>query len=375
MINERIRGEDIITLKEGERDICISIIVPTYKILPGKSTGTQEVDNAVRRAKEYLRQNYLPDDVAPLMQSLDKLSRQAGWGYNACGIGIFVSANVEKLIRFSCPVKEKIIINSSFEIRDLLYQAQYSRPYYVLHLGTQGAEFYQGGIGTLKEVGDKNFPRTYCDTEQNKLSGSAYYTVNNSTQSFEGDKLWMEDVRFDDFLKKTDKVLAGYVTGGVPLMVSGAKRRVSAFANVTGNMENIVAYLYGNHRSATQNFHEIVWTVAKEYLDGYYRNLGRECIKLVAEGKAVYGIKEAWKAVMEGRGTQLFVEKDFTIPGFLDRYNRYDLHIHPPRARHHAIPDAVDNLIEQVLKKSGKVILLENKALLNHQRIALVTTR
>ncbi|MFN3332806.1 MAG: hypothetical protein ACK47M_09880 [Caldilinea sp.] len=73
----------------------------------------------------------------------------------------------------------------------------------------------------------------------------------------------------------------------------------------------------------------------------------------------------------EGRGRLLLVEEDFHYPATVDESGM----ILSPAADPETpgiIDDAVDEIIETVLAKQGKVVFVENGQLAAHQRIALI---
>ena len=66
------------------------------------------------------------------------------------------------------------------------------------------------------------------------------------------------------------------------------------------------------------------------------------------------------------------VEKDYCKPGFVgEDINR--LYLHPPLKPHKTLADAVDEIIETVLEKKGKVYFTDNDLLKDYERIALIT--
>ena len=96
-----------------------------------------------------------------------------------------------------------------------------------------------------------------------------------------------------------------------------------------------------------------------------------ELDQAVGEQKVASTVGEVWRMANEGRGKLLLVEEDFHFPGQLDETG---LHLSPaddPTAPG-AIADAVDDIIETVLSKQGRVVFTENGQLATYQRIALV---
>jgi hypothetical protein len=67
----------------------------------------------------------------------------------------------------------------------------------------------------------------------------------------------------------------------------------------------------------------------------------------------------------------LLVEEDYHFPGRTDETDQHLFAAEDPTAPD-VMPDAVDEIIETVLAKQGKVVFVENGQLEQHQRIAMV---
>ena len=78
-----------------------------------------------------------------------------------------------------------------------------------------------------------------------------------------------------------------------------------------------------------------------------------------------------WRLAKDGRGHLLLVEKDFHYPARMDESGR---HITPVDdvTGSDVMADAVDEIIDTVLSKQGRVVFLENGQLETHQSIALI---
>jgi len=101
--------------------------------------------------------------------------------------------------------------------------------------------------------------------------------------------------------------------------------------------------------------------------------LGRtsELNQALGEQRVVSSIGEVWRLANEGRGRLLLVEEDFHYPAQVDETG---MHLRPDgdASAPNVIDDAVDALIETVLRKQGRVVFLEKDQLAVHQRIALI---
>lgn len=73
----------------------------------------------------------------------------------------------------------------------------------------------------------------------------------------------------------------------------------------------------------------------------------------------------------EGRGRLLLVEEDFHYPARVDESGLHITLADDPAAPD-VMDDTVDDIIEEVLRKQGQVVFVENGKLDQHQRIALI---
>jgi hypothetical protein len=305
---------------------------------------------------------------------LDELVKTIDYAHNKKGIGLFVSQNIKKLITFPFEVKEKVIIRHSFEIRDLLYFNHYSRNYFLLALTEKSAKLFSGTTDQISEVKDENFPRDYEELyEYAKPARGSSYVGNAYLQDFEKDKSVMEAIRMKNFFEESDECLKKYLLPNTPLLLAGTEKDVSLFRNTTAHKKNIIDTLSGNFSYVNEaELGLMAWLKVWAFID----KEKTELISLYGErkgaGLGVEGINEVWTAAKAGRGLKLLVEKDFYLTGFVTSEDN-KLHIKLPKRKHSTIPDIIDDIIETVLNKNGDVIVVENEALRDHQRIALIT--
>ena len=80
-------GEELVTLMQKDKGkICISIIVPSHKLIPERRVDRLQVERAVERAKEELQHTYREEEIKPLQQSLDEIYEQIDFNHNTLGI-------------------------------------------------------------------------------------------------------------------------------------------------------------------------------------------------------------------------------------------------------------------------------------------------
>jgi hypothetical protein len=244
-----------------------------------------------------------------------------------------------------------------------------------LHLDEKNARLFGGRLKQLEEIKSKDFPLVYTnDREYQPSSQSTSYAGYAHVKSFEHDKAGLEKSRFESFLLQVDELLDDYVKYAEAIIVCGVKRYTSAFLNRTSHGRKVITVINGNYDSyGITELSAIAWPAIEAFVAEKMIDEVSEFKENKGEGMAEEGILAAWDAVVEGRGLTLLLEKDYHIQGFLEKQYSYGLYLKPPKAPHIVLKDAVNELINRMLEKNGKVIFVENGMLRDHQHIALIT--
>ncbi|THU39573.1 hypothetical protein FAM09_13810 [Niastella caeni] len=374
-MNKHIVTDNLRALRNEKNDICVSIIMPTHRLSPGRRTDPVQMEKAIQQVKLQLKNNYDQVAISTLVQAIDELYEQIDFMHNTAGIGMFVSQNVKWLIHFFFPVQERITISRSFDIRDVLYETYFDIPYVILMVSQKEARLFNARLNVVTEITDSHFPKkNEADYEYNRPSRGSSYVGHSFVKEFEKDKSISEEIRLKSFFRETDDLLKSYLNRGVPLIVTGENKDLAYFSQVTGHLQNIACNIPGNYMTFNNTeLGDLTWKAVKLFLDNKKTNLVRDFKEKIGEGLGLTGIENIWKAVQEGRGYKLLVEKDLSVAGYIGNNNDYEMHLHPPKQPHHLEPGVVNRLIEAVLEKNGEVIIMDNDSLEEFGRLALIT--
>ena len=376
MKSEKLLEEAFKSMQKEKGKICVSIVVPTHRLSNERRVDELEVNKALDKARQYLEFKYPEPEIGPLLKFLDELYREIDFVHNSEGLGLYVSPNFKFTVQYPFPVEEKVIVGDTFEIRDLLYKLNYSKPYFVLLLSEKTIQLFEGIWKDLREIEDESFPMEYVETysynvpsRSSSLAGSAH------SKSFERDKSELEEIRFTDFFRRADALLDEYLLGIAPLIVLAPQEELSWFVNSSRHKNKIIQKIAGNyHYSNKTEIADIAWSAMRRHLDNENEMLINEFLEKIGEHRAVNGLQQVWKATNEGNASKLLVEKDFRKPGFVLILNGTNhLYIRPPKKPHKILADAVDDIIELVLEKSGQVYFVDNGLLKDYKHIALIT--
>lgn len=360
----------ILSEKKGP---CLSIIIPMNRLSRDRMLNPEIQRKAIRKAKSILKRKEYSEAVTSVMlEKLNDLTGQIKPVYDMYGLGLFISPEIAELIEFPFPVKEKIIMDTSFETRDILYLKQFLTPYYVLVLGKNRIHLYSAVIDHFIEIKDGNFPMEYHDDHEYEHA-SIGTSFGFARKGFEKDKSALIKMRTQSFFKEAGTQLASYMhKTHLPLIVAGIKNQILDFKAQPSFHETISGEVIGSFNE--NNFADLrskAWLSLAKYKRSEVNSKIKEFTERDRLGHLAKGIQEVWLAAHEGKGLSLLVEKDFNRTSYL-RNNDPILYTRAPKGKYTIVPDAVDEIIETVIEKGGKVTFAEEGKLNKFDSIALL---
>jgi hypothetical protein len=190
-------------------------------------------------------------------------------------------------------------------------------------------------------------------------------------KAFEKDKSIVTEIRAQRFMQEVDEHLDQYLVRETPLILSGEVKDLAYFRKITHHSKKIGGDLKGSYVSLNpKELGTLAWPVMITWLNESEDKIIKE-FKELAPGRAAAGLENSWKAVVEGQGLKLLVERDFDCPAFLDM-DGFTLYRRPPKTKHRVISDAVDDLIEKAFQMKTQVIFVQNDKLRDYQRVAVI---
>ena len=353
---------------------CVSLIIPLYHLSADQKEDKAHIENAVNEASEKLLISF-PDDALFLAEKLKGTREEIRFSRKDMGLGIYVSQNTAITSYFPFPVEETIAVHQSFKLKELLLKEQYALPYTILYLDERKARLFSGVLKTVEEIDNQNFPVTNVDDYAYSFpSRSSSYAGSAHVKSFENDKSAVKKKRAESFLAEIDELLDHSKQTIGPMIVCGPRRITSAFVNRSKHANAIIGIVNGNYEDYTAaNFSELTWPAIEKYLAEKMIDEVNEFLEKTGEGLTEYGLDNIWDASIEGRVAKLLVEKDFKSKGYLELNNPYILYLEEPSQEYKILDNVVEDLIDLVLEKEGKISFLENKMLSKYQHVTAIT--
>lgn len=350
---------------------CITMILPMHQALSDK---TKEPKVATE-TKKILKQKYLKTNpkVQSLIDKIDELVGQIEYSNLFEGIGLYISSNIAKLLYFHFPVDEKIRIKNVFDSRELLYYFDTTIDCSVLSISKNHIHLFNMVDEKLKEIKNKDFPINYVESYEYEKPSRGTSFGSNTLKEFERDKSVLQEIRLVDFLKSADQLLDKYLTNNTPLIISGGRKEIADFMEITRHKKRIIGKVLGNYNfDGNTKLAGLSLVQIKSYLKKENKNLITHLHELTGNNLVSSGLKQVWKDATEGKGLMLIVEKDFDKPGYIST-DGYDLKLHKTVGNKKYIHenDVVERIIKMVREKKGKIKFVENGDMIDFDKIAL----
>jgi hypothetical protein len=341
----------------------VSIVMPFEPKMSPKAELTHQLKCAVDQVERDIRKSYTDELAVLVLQKLRTIIKNLNFSTFKKSIAIYVSPVFEKVLYLDIPLQQKIIVNGSFEIRDLLYAKKELRRYLVLIVTGKWSKVYLGDASSFTKL-KANVP-DHIGAFKNDLP--------EKTANF-SDPAYKKEVLLKKFLHHTDEGLKFLLhIYPLPVFIMGTKKTLGYFKSITRNEKSIAGYVAGNYEETAERE---LGQVLKPYLNNWKKvkteDIFHQLERAADEKKLSSGIRNVWKQATQHKGKLLIVEKNYLCSA--QQGGREGVIYMPvePYNKFSYIKDAVDDVIEKVLENGGDVEFVEDGSLNDHHHICLI---
>jgi Bacterial archaeo-eukaryotic release factor family 3 len=187
------------------------------------------------------------------------------------------------------------------------------------------------------------------------------------------DRSTYRDEKNREFYNSVDAAFREFMTDDeLPLVVAGVNRNLAVFQETSSHTSSIIGTLQGNYdKTSTHELAEMVWPLVKANRAVQVEEVLSELDAAISAKRYAYSIAEVWHMAQEGRGSILIVETGFHYPARVDETGMFLTPAVDPTAPG-VLDDAVDDIIETVMSKGGKVVFVDDGILEQYQHIAMI---
>jgi len=363
---------DVEMLLAEKGNPCISMIIPTARFSRERMQNPELIERAILKAKQLLNNSaWQKDKIIAINAKLDSIHNKIDHIRFQEGLAIFISPNVFKIILLPFPLKEKVVLARTFEVRNLIYFSQFLKSYYLITISKKRVRLFKGSGNDLQEIINNDFPKQYA--EEYEYARPSIGSSSGVLKDFERDKSILQETRQVAFLRQADHTLNNYIKSDTPLFVAGVGEELANFEHVSHHVKKIAGKIPGNYDiDAIHPLAESAWLQIKDIVKASQAELLLKLREDFGKQLAVDGIRNVWKTAKEGRGLTLLLEKDYQVTAYCDPLNDAHVYLTPPAGKYVIITDAANDVIEVVKEKGGNVVIVENGELDNFERVAMI---
>lgn len=342
---------------------CISLIMPFEPKMNLQNELAYKLKVAGDKIERELLANYPAEKVLPVMKKLRQVIKDLSYNTHKISIAIFVSPLIEKVYYLDLPVEEKIMIDDTFEIRDLIYSKKEIHKYLLVALNHHWTRIYLGN--------STKFIRLISNVPNNTAAYSR--DLPEKVANF-SDQKKEKEIRFNNFLRHTDNGLSLLLKSyKLPLFVMGNANAIGHFKTITHNSRHIIEYIPVSFKESTEpDLMKIMEPYVADWKKIIETNLMKEIAEAMDKEKLAIGIKEVWKVATQKRGKLLVVEMNYTYPAQQGSKEEIIFKHDEKMKNAFFIKEAVDDVIEKVLASGGAVEFVHEGLLKEYHRIVLI---
>jgi hypothetical protein len=336
---------DVVTLQAARGLSLVTVLLSTDPGQRLRPDDAARLEALVAEAGRRLRLE-LPGEAAErLRDRVRVLALEASLVAPRQALALFTGPMTSRWFTLPVPVRDRVVVDPTFATRDLV-RALHRTPRHVLLVITEReARLFEGADDQLRPVG-RRFPLKAEDLP----SRGAY-------------------------LRAVDAALGAHLRSRpAPLVLAGVERLAADFRRTSRWTARLAGIVPGSHLELP--LPELARRV-RPVIDDYLRSREREALQRLRSlppARVASGLDAAWLASRSERPDMLVVEEDLFLPARLSDDGDHLLPADDVDAPD-VLDDAVDELIEAVLRRGGWVALASPGALSAHGGVALTVHR
>jgi hypothetical protein len=342
---------------------AVSIILPFEPKMTSKSAITLLLNEAADKVERELIENY-PDEMGKIVMSkLRIIYNSLNFSTHKKSIAIYVSPVFEKVLYLGIEVEKKVIVDESFEIRDLVYSKKQIHKYLVLLLSGKGSQIYIGNTESFVKI-VSNTPESVSDYIIDAPEQVANFT----------DATSHKEILIDKFLRYVDNALDNILNAyHIPLFILGTDKILGHFKKITKHSSSIIDYVHGNYEELSPlELLKLLQPYVADWRQVKQKEILNEIEKAANANKLAIGMRDVWREAMSRKGKLLLVEKNYMYAAEHGSSEEIIYKAIEPYSKFSYIKDAVDDVIEKVLENDGDVEFVDEAVLKDFHHIALV---
>jgi len=324
---------------------CITLL---HSTVPGQRMATDDIRGLLRlvdEAQDRLRGRVTDEEAEHYALRLEQLVAQAASDVATEAVAICVSASVDEVVRLGVPVRSRCVVDDTFATRDMVVDSKRTAVFRLITVSEHRVRSFVGDRRRLLEERTDGWPLVRAEEQSERQWTKAVADA-------------VEGLRGSDPL---------------PVVLAGVARSTRQLIESTELQ--CIAAIPGNHdRTGWASLHGLAWPLVERWLRSDRDDALRRLERARSTRRFAGGIEEVWDLAREGRVDLLIVEEQFEVPALVavGRFERNEGSAVAGTDGDRLVDDAVDDLIETVLRNGGEAVIVPEGDLAEYGRLAAV---
>lgn len=312
-----ITKEDVRDILDKNKDISISIFLPTEKggqeAMHGKIRLKNLLKDTENSLKEYgLSDTTIGDVLSPAYELVDDTTF---WQYQKDGLAIFITDETFKYFKVPIKFNELSIVANQFYIVPLLSLFTGNGEFYLLSLNQNNIKLYQCSQYTIDEIELKETPKSLSealkyDVFEKQMSGHSGSGSTTIMHGIETEDRKNQVYRF--FQMVNDGVLKSVDDREAPLVLAGVKNITSIYKKANKHPNLIDDSVEGNPEDLRMDIlHKKAWNIVDSYFNESYEKIIENYEDFKNTDQTTNKIDDIAPAAFNGRIENLVLASDF----------------------------------------------------------------
>lgn len=355
---------EVVMLQSVQDYPAISVLCAAEPAPMMPRAAAARLSRLVGEAAQRLRSEFGSAEARDLERQLETLGQDVMSRPTRGAVALYVSSGHHSAWGLPVSVVDRTVIDPTFATRDLVRSLHRTPRHVVLVLTEREARLFDAMANSMLPALTGPFPIVSPRTRPGR--GDRAARPRSTGVDADGDAL----------LRTVDQALGTYLAlHPAPLVLVGASRTLARFTHLSRNLRRLAGSVPGSHLRTPL---PVLAALIRPVLETYLRSRQGEAVALLEErqgaGRVVTGMPAVWLASRAERPEMLAVEEGLFFPARLSSDGDF---LEPAVDIEHpdVIDDAVDEVIETVLRRGGWIALVEDDALASRDRIALSLRR
>lgn len=347
-------------LRKVKKENCITVILNTHRTHPESLQDAIVLKNLVTEASGRLTASEDKRVARTLIGKLEELAEGVDHNRNLESLILFVNEDTAEIVRLPVAVTNRVIVDSSFAVRDLIRAVNLNTHYFILLLHKDGARLIEAmNDKEVQEWGDP-FP---IENETYRKMFSPEVKIANKERDLVAEFFNFVDKRVNEVRKDRD----------IPVLICSDEENYYEYLKVADRKDTIIPDFLTRSRQQdkAQAIVTDAWQLMKDYTSQRNETRKSELLQAVNENKFLSDTSDIRNAIVNGRVQTLFIENGLYQPAVIEE--NAVVYMDAAGTAPGTVDDIYDDLIQMNLEFGGDVVFLPAGALRKFNGFGAVT--